>query len=232
MTYNEFIEKCKNRQLEEGCYVEVHHVVPKCMGGSNDDSNLIKLTGQEHYEAHKLLALENPDVPGLQTAWWNMCQCKGIKGGRKVVISADEYAEARERHAKRMSELYAGSFKGTSAAGWNKGVPTSEEAKKKISEKLKGRIKSEEECRHISESLKGKPRPYMKEKMRKWIKEHPTPKGKDCPIAKTIKCLETGEIFFTIKDAAEKLNCDSSAIVRCCKGKSKQHKGYHFEYCE
>jgi hypothetical protein len=33
----------------------IHHIVPKHMGGSNDPSNLIELTVEEHAEAHRIL---------------------------------------------------------------------------------------------------------------------------------------------------------------------------------
>jgi hypothetical protein len=32
-----------------------HHIIPKHMGGSNDPSNLVELTIEEHAEAHRLL---------------------------------------------------------------------------------------------------------------------------------------------------------------------------------
>lgn len=232
MNYKEFIEKCKERVLEDDVYTEEHHIIPKCMGGTNDDSNLIKLSGQEHYEAHRILALENPDIAGLQTAWWNMCQCKGIKGERELIISADDYAEARRRHAQRMSELYAGKFNGASAAGWNKGIPMPEEQKEKMREKLKGQVRSESQRKHISESLKGKPKPWASERMSEWNKQHPTKTGGDHPGAKSVICLENGRTYSTVKEASEDLDVPSSLIVRVCKGKQKQTKGYTFKYSE
>ena len=48
-------------------------------------------------------------------------------------------------------------------------------------------------------------------------------KGKNNPSAKTIICLTTNEIFYTMKDASEKYNCCDSGISLCCKGKRKSN---------
>lgn len=77
-----------------------HHIIPKCVGGTNNSSNLIYLYHQEHYEAHRLLALENPDNHKLQYAWFLMCHSKD-KTGYKVDVNSEDYAEAM----KRVSEL-------------------------------------------------------------------------------------------------------------------------------
>jgi hypothetical protein len=37
-------------------YIEVHHIVPRCMGGGNEHANLIRLTAEDHFFAHLLLA--------------------------------------------------------------------------------------------------------------------------------------------------------------------------------
>lgn len=36
-------------------YREIHHIVPRCMGGLDDDNNLVLLTAKEHYLCHGLL---------------------------------------------------------------------------------------------------------------------------------------------------------------------------------
>ena len=36
-------------------YTEKHHILPKSLGGSDDPSNLVVLTGREHWVAHLLL---------------------------------------------------------------------------------------------------------------------------------------------------------------------------------
>jgi len=42
MKYEEFIDSCRNQLLTEG--YEVHHIIPRCVGGADAQSNLIKLT--------------------------------------------------------------------------------------------------------------------------------------------------------------------------------------------
>ncbi len=35
---------------------ERHHILPRSMGGSNHESNLVRLTSEEHIKVHELLA--------------------------------------------------------------------------------------------------------------------------------------------------------------------------------
>jgi hypothetical protein len=52
--YNQIVEKAQTTTRD--CYVEKHHIIPRCMGGSNDPENIVKLTAREHYICHWLLA--------------------------------------------------------------------------------------------------------------------------------------------------------------------------------
>jgi hypothetical protein len=52
-TYFCLIEKAKT-QIIDG-YCEVHHIIPKCLGGTNNIDNLIKLSARQHFIAHLLL---------------------------------------------------------------------------------------------------------------------------------------------------------------------------------
>lgn len=42
--------------VDSGDYKEVHHILPRSLGGNNDKDNLIALTPEDHYFAHLLLA--------------------------------------------------------------------------------------------------------------------------------------------------------------------------------
>ena len=64
--YLSLIEKAQTRTLEGYC--EVHHIVPRCMGGSDEPENLVRLTPEEHYLAHQLLVKIHPKSYALVKA--------------------------------------------------------------------------------------------------------------------------------------------------------------------
>lgn len=51
--YNRLINRAKDRILD--IYTETHHIIPKCINGTDDKNNLVNLTPEEHYVAHQLL---------------------------------------------------------------------------------------------------------------------------------------------------------------------------------
>jgi len=132
MTYNEFIQNIldtRGRFIENYDGVkERHHIKMRSLGGTNDEDNLIDLIDSEHYEAHKLLALENPDCKEAQYAWWMMSH-NADANGREYEVSAEDWEKSREMWIK--------SFSGENHP--NYGKPMSEEQKQKISKTRKER---------------------------------------------------------------------------------------------
>jgi len=54
---NRFAESHNKYKSPEGEKLECHHVLPKCMGGKNEESNYAYLTHKEHVLAHTYLTL-------------------------------------------------------------------------------------------------------------------------------------------------------------------------------
>lgn len=54
--YSEFIADRLTKQPVKPEYFEKHHIVPRSLGGGNEQSNLIRLTPEDHFFAHLLLA--------------------------------------------------------------------------------------------------------------------------------------------------------------------------------
>lgn len=69
--YNLLIERAKLRNTPIG-YTEHHHIVPRCLGGTDEKSNLVSLTAEEHFVAHQLLVKVYPDSFGLRYAAFAM----------------------------------------------------------------------------------------------------------------------------------------------------------------
>lgn len=91
-------------------YFESHHIIPKCLGGTGNirngrnrtkHENIIYLYPQEHYTAHKLLALENPDNISLLNPWLMMAFPKG-KTNRSIEITPNDYAKLRQAWSNKM----------------------------------------------------------------------------------------------------------------------------------
>lgn len=75
--YNSLIDRARYRIILG--YKERHHVIPKCMGGSNDKENIVLLTPEEHYVAHQLLVKINP---GNIDLIWAALAMQGVGRGK------------------------------------------------------------------------------------------------------------------------------------------------------
>jgi len=53
--YNRLCERGLKRKHKHNAGLERHHIIPRCMGGTDDKSNIAILTGREHFVAHQLL---------------------------------------------------------------------------------------------------------------------------------------------------------------------------------
>lgn len=104
--YNCIISKAKNRtELSE--YYEKHHILPKSLGGSNDETNLVKLTAREHFICHWLLVkmYEKGSVERKKMlfAFWRMKSNPDDNGKR--YINSRAYETFRMEFAQAVGDL-------------------------------------------------------------------------------------------------------------------------------
>lgn len=91
--YSLLINRAVGRTLEG--YIEKHHVLPRCMGGSDEPENLVRLTAREHFVAHQLLVKMYPGVGKLIFAVMVMTSDPhGYRVGNR------RYGWLRERHSE------------------------------------------------------------------------------------------------------------------------------------
>jgi hypothetical protein len=98
--YERLIDRARSRVIDG--YVERHHIVPKCMGGGDQISNLVALTPEEHFLAHVLLVKIHPEERNLILAVQKMTLGRKGRPARKM------YGWLKRKHAARMRELQSG----------------------------------------------------------------------------------------------------------------------------
>jgi hypothetical protein len=118
--YNSIVERGKDRVITG--YTETHHIIPKCLGGSNDYWNLVVLTAKEHFICHLLLCEIYPKNIKLRFALWNMCNVKR-KYQDRYKINSRLYNLIRKEYSKSVTGVNNPSF----------GRSLTEEQKAKIS---------------------------------------------------------------------------------------------------
>ena len=93
--HDAIIDRAHNRTLQG--YRERHHVIPRCMGGTNDKTNLVYLTAREHFIIHKLLCKIYLDNKKLMHAYWLMAN-KTQSGNQQRLynVSSREYQRLKE----------------------------------------------------------------------------------------------------------------------------------------
>lgn len=240
-TYQEFIQNILNTRGRFGCgeeYHERHHITPRCMGGTNDEENLIDLFAREHFEAHRFLALENPDNKQIIHAWWMMSTTIN-SDRRRSFVTAAEYEEAKKVFVQAMSGVNNPMYgkpspkRGTHLSAEQKqhlrninlgerspkyGIPLSEETKRKISIANRGRVITEETRQKLRDSHIGKNIGADSSQARP-VAQY----GLDGVLIKAWDCMT---------DVARVLNITTGAIYNACNGKSPTAGGYQFRYIE
>lgn len=242
ITYDEFIKNILDTRGRFECgdkYHERHHIRPKCMGGTNDEDNLIDLFAQEHFIAHKMLAEENPENTSLGFAW---CCMAFMKNGRehRYELTPREYEEAKialsalnksrivsEEQRKRIGEA-------------NKGRIVPESARRAVAKANASRVWSEESRRKLSNTISGENHPlygrhHTEETRKKLSDGHKgLQAGDKNPRALIMLQLDKEDnlikIWRYVKLASKALKIDASDISRCAKGRLKSAGGYYWKF--
>lgn len=204
--YADIIDRAKNRDLD--VYSEVHHIIPKCMGGSNEPHNLVRLTAREHFICHQLLCEIYTEESKLKFALRMMCQVKNHNQINRYKVSSRTY----ERIRSMKIEVSPATRKKISKA--LTGKQRSEESKARYSLAQIGNTKAlgfkhtEESKKKISESKIGKPRPsHVVETLQELAK---TRKGK--PLSPEVKAKISAKLKGRVMTEEHKAKIAQSLI--------------------
>ena len=110
--YDNITRRGQNRILEE--YSEKHHIIPRCIGGTDEASNLVSLTPEEHYLCHLLLVkIHHNNIKLVKAAMFMVSSNNNVKRNNKA------YGWLKRQYSEYMSgPNNPSTLNGT----WNKGI--------------------------------------------------------------------------------------------------------------
>lgn len=94
--YDSIINRRKYANIEG--YSEIHHIIPRCLGGDDTKNNLVELTAREHYLCHKLLT---KIIPKNTIEYYKVCYAYimmmvSSKNQKRYIKNSKEYNKIRE----------------------------------------------------------------------------------------------------------------------------------------
>jgi len=175
--YYSIIERAKSRPLPP--IVEVHHIIPKSLGGSNKKENLVELTPKEHFVCHLLLTKMHSGQAKqkmVYAIWAIMNLCNNHQYRKKVkgrvyesmkIKFVEEQKSVRgidhphygKKRPDRTSASFTDEWKANISAAkkgkptWNRGITHSNETKALQSQLAKNR--PVQECPHCKKLVAG-----------------------------------------------------------------------------
>lgn len=218
--YNKLIDSAKARGLDKTAlegYYEKHHIIPRCLSGSNDDSNLVLLTYKEHILAHFLLYVLNQNNKKVFLAFSLLVELKDdydsdldidlvalsdIKSKRSEFMKGENNPMKNPEIAAKVSKTKSGQ------PGSFKGKHHSEEIKQILREKtlnlgfigekhpMYGKKHSEEVRKKISNKIEGENHPLFGKHLSKTTKEK-------LSASKCEKVISPeGKVYNSVREAA------------------------------
>lgn len=155
--YDNLISRAQSRNING--YVEHHHVIPRCIGGSDESKNIVILTPEEHLVAHEFLAKIYPK--NRKIIYAALMMSRNIKNNK-------QYGWLHRAHAKAVSKFMTGREKspehrahlsaavsGEKNPHYGKHLP--ESTRLKISAAAIGRERTPEHQANLTASLRANP---------------------------------------------------------------------------
>lgn len=206
-------------------YKEVHHIIPRCLGGTDDKSNLVSLSYKEHYLAHVLLCKIYPDNTDLSLAIFLFSSISGsmYEISRQRAIDFLRTREISEETKALMSRAQKDRFSKEGSKDYLIDREISEETRAKQSKSAKARFEDPEYASKVKDQLKrarDKNGPSMlgknhtPESCEKMLN---TWRSKGTPILRYDISSKELKRYEYPSDASREYGISSSNIAMCCK---------------
>lgn len=157
-------------------YSEIHHIIPKCMGGNNESANLVRLPPREHFIAHQCLAkihggayggklivaaflMSKDGKHGSRDYAWLRTQYQEVNRvnnlGNKYSLGFKASPETRAIWSAQRNGKKQNHRKNTGRKAWNSGGTHSPETREKMRRAHTGKKPSAKSLAALTERNKG-----------------------------------------------------------------------------
>jgi len=215
--YDSLIERAKARGLDkkklEG-YFEKHHIIPRCIGGLDEDSNYVLLTGREHYLCHWLLWKTDRENKSLMFSYNMICN--------RIIdlkISSKQYEIRKIEFSNNISRSMCGNANSTGCIRSNAFKDKCRASKIGELNHMFGRIVSEDVRKKISMNSIG---------MRGKKHSDETKLKMSINRIKIDPCSIDGTIYSSSMEASKILNINVIKIRRYILSKTEKRKNYFY----
>ena len=206
-TYFKIISRGQTRVLPPNIKIEIHHIIPRSLGGTDDASNLVKLTLKEHWVCHRLLVRFLTEPKHIRKMY-----------NALFMMAVKDYRQINGRIYQAIKE---------NAVPWNKGLtglyqpPLNNTAKQKLSELWKGKPRPQE---HRDAMKKGWQR-IKEEGYQPWNKGLVGLRG-PCQAVILVSPEGTEHAYESLKTGCKDQNLIYTKMSSVKSGKVTQYKGW------
>jgi hypothetical protein len=105
--YYNIISRSQSRKYDG--YTENHHIIPRSLGGSDDENNIVKLTAREHVICHILLTkfTNGQDRYKMISAVWAMANLQN-QWHQRIRITSRQYEKIKKEISHLRAKAYVG----------------------------------------------------------------------------------------------------------------------------
>jgi hypothetical protein len=89
-------------------YYELHHIIPKCLKGSNDSKNLVLLTAKEHFICHLLLTKMSQNKEHKIKMYYALSKMKRKNKNQQRTLTSAQFEMCKSSIQKANSLFFTG----------------------------------------------------------------------------------------------------------------------------
>lgn len=146
--YHRLYDKLVNKYVNiytvdlQSLYTEKHHIIPKCMGGSNHKHNIVRIPARVHFLLHWMLCRMYPTNIKLIHAFFKMTHKTSVRG--RYTSKSFQYARELKSNLMKTNPIMHNETYKQKCVESRKGYTHSPETRLKISQSKIGKSPSPE----------------------------------------------------------------------------------------